>query len=138
MNLKTTCCEYHADGGMFGNPCVGAKTQGAVKILVDSDSDTKAILESEELLPPMAARRFKIGDVVRNSEAVFSHYRDGSLYYIVTFSDPASPETGILRYQFPITVEEAKGGVFLSHHKAITLMRWIRKAMEGHDFWPAK
>lgn len=97
------------------------------------------ILQSEELLPPMAARRFTIGQIVKgDAKATFSHYRDEKLYYIVEFSDPESPETGILRYQFPITVEEAKGGVFLRDHKAITLMRWIRKAMESHDFWPAR
>lgn len=47
----------------------------------------------------------------------FEFYRDGSLWY--------KTDSG---YQFPVPVEDTKGGTFLAHYpRAITLMRWIRK-----------
>jgi hypothetical protein len=65
-----------------------------------------------------------------NNKAKFSHYRDGNLWYIV--------EVDGKNYNFPISNEEAKGGTFLAEHKAVTLMRWIRKALDGNTFQLAK
>jgi hypothetical protein len=68
--------------------------------------------------------------VANDNTAKFSHYRDTTLWYIV--------EVDGMKYIFPITAEEAKGGTFLAEHKAITLMRWIRKALDGKTFQPVK
>jgi hypothetical protein len=90
-----------------------------------------------------------IGD---DNKARFSHYRDGNLFYTIEIVDPEQGATSIaqsaieevfenpkmLRYQFPISNEEAKGGTFLAEHKAITLMRWIRKALDANTFQRAK
>ena len=68
--------------------------------------------------------------VARSNKAVFSHYRDGNFFYVVTVHDK--------RYSFPIPIEDAKGTTFFAEFKAITLMRWIRKAIENKTFQPMK
>jgi hypothetical protein len=65
-----------------------------------------------------------------NNKALFSHYRDGNFFYAV--------EVGGKRYSFPISLEEAKGATLLAEFKAITLMRWIRKALADKTFQPAR
>jgi hypothetical protein len=64
------------------------------------------------------------------NKASFSHYRDGNFFYAV--------EVEGKKYSFPISLEEAKGATLLAEHKAITLMRWIRKALEAKTFQLAK
>ena len=65
-----------------------------------------------------------------NNTARFSHYRDGNFFYIV--------EVEGKRYSFPISLEEAKGATMLAEFKAITLMRWIRKALADKTFQLAR
>jgi len=65
-----------------------------------------------------------------NNKARFSHYRDGNFFYVVTVEGQA--------HSFPIPVEDAKGTTLFAEFKAITLMRWIRKALEDKTFQPAK
>lgn len=64
-----------------------------------------------------------------NNKARFSHYRDGNFFYVVKVEDRA--------YRFPIPIEDAKGTTLVAEFKAITLMRWIRKALEDKSFQPA-
>lgn len=65
-----------------------------------------------------------------NNKANFSHYRDGNFFYVVKVQDHV--------YSFPIPIEEAKGTTLFAEFKAITLMRWIRKAIENKTFQRAK
>lgn len=65
-----------------------------------------------------------------NNKARFSHYRDGRFFYLVKVEDRT--------YSFPIPIEDAKGATLFAEFKAITLMRWIRKALEDKTFQPAK
>ena len=69
-------------------------------------------------------------EIVSGNTARFSHYRDGNFFYVV--------EVGGKAYSFPISIEEAKGGTFLAEHKAVSLMRWIRKALDGKTFQLAR
>jgi len=55
--------------------------------------------------------------VSNKNKASFSHYRDGNFFYVVDGQDQ--------KYSFPIPIQDAK---------AITLMRWIRKAIEDRTF----
>jgi hypothetical protein len=64
--------------------------------------------------------------VSNGNKAKFSHYRDGNFFYVVRLQDQA--------YSFPISIEEAKGATLFAEFKAITLMRWIRKAIEDKTF----
>jgi hypothetical protein len=69
-------------------------------------------------------------EIVTGNTARFTHYRDGNLFYAV--------EVDGKTYSFPISNEEAKGGTFLAEHKAVNLMRWIRKALDAKTFQPAR
>ena len=60
--------------------------------------------------------------VSNNNKASFSHYRDGNFFYLVKVQEHM--------YSFPIPIEDAKGTTLFAEFKAITLMRWIRKAIE--------
>ena len=60
------------------------------------------------------------------NKAKFSHYRDGNFFYLVKVQDQT--------YSFPIPIEDAKGTTLFAEFKAITLMRWIRKAIEDKSF----
>ena len=68
--------------------------------------------------------------VASGNKARFDHYRDGNFFYAV--------EVNGKKYTFPISIEETKGACFLAEHKAITLMRWIRKALDAKTFQPAR
>ena len=68
--------------------------------------------------------------VANNNPAKFSHYRDGNFFYNVEVEGD--------KYAFPISLEEAKGATMLADFKAITLMRWIRKALDANTFQPVK
>ncbi len=60
------------------------------------------------------------------NKAKFSHYRDDNCFYLVEVQDQT--------YSFPIPIEDAKGTTLFAEFKAITLMRWIRKAIEDKTF----
>jgi hypothetical protein len=60
--------------------------------------------------------------VGNNNKARFSHYRDGNFFYVVEVQGQA--------YSFPIPIEDVRGTTLFAEFKAITLMRWIRKAIE--------
>ena len=58
--------------------------------------------------------------------AKFYFVRDKQIFYTVELQDKTV-------YQFPISFDETKGGTFTCDMPAITLMRWIRKAIEGEN-----
>ena len=68
--------------------------------------------------------------VSSGNKASFSHYRDGNFFYVVKVHDKT--------YSFPIPIEDAKGTTLFAEFKAITLMRWIRKAIEDKTFQLAR
>lgn len=69
----------------------------------------------------------KVGEIVKNErKAVFSFYRQGYMYYNVEMEDGT--------YSFPIPVDDLAGATVSNTEKAITLMRYIRKAIEGEMF----
>jgi hypothetical protein len=68
--------------------------------------------------------------VSNDNKARFSHFRDGNFFYVV--------EVQGQRYSFPIPIEDAKGTTLFAEFKAITLMRWIRKAIEARTFQLAR
>jgi hypothetical protein len=69
----------------------------------------------------------KITDIVRNNKpAHFSFYRAGHIYYNV--------EVGGQIYVFPIALQDVGNASLFATMKAITLMRWIRKALADGTF----
>ena len=72
----------------------------------------------------------KVLDIVkdRNRTAKFSYFCGGQLYYTVEFKENT--------YQFPIDTDpkEVGSAPFDKEIKAITLMRYIRKAINDEEF----
>jgi hypothetical protein len=55
-----------------------------------------------------------------------SFYRQGNLFYNVTVDGT--------EYTFPVSLEDLGGASVMAQEKAITLMRYIRKALEADTF----
>jgi len=68
----------------------------------------------------------KIRDIVKDNVARFSFYRAGHAFYEV--------EVDGTKYKFPVSLEDLGTATLLAEHKAITLMRYIRKALEEKTF----
>ena len=62
----------------------------------------------------------KIRDIVKDNVARFSFYR--------------AVEVDGTKYKFPVSLEDLGTATLLAEHKAITLMRYIRKALEDKTF----
>jgi len=62
----------------------------------------------------------------------FDYYRAGYLYYW-TFMKGTSE-----MYSFPVPIDDIGGATLLSSDKAITFMRWIRKAIEDNTMVKTK
>jgi hypothetical protein len=70
----------------------------------------------------------KISELVKGNKARFSYYRDGNMYYDVVTPD----ERTLARFPIDMTNREDIGNAtFNCEHKAIELMRYIRKSIEG-------
>jgi hypothetical protein len=75
--------------------------------------------------PHHVAARIRHSSVCSGSDS-FSHYRDGNFFYVVAAHDQ--------KYSFPIPIEDAKDTTLFAEFKALTLMRWIRKAIKDKTF----
>jgi len=77
---------------------------------------------------------YKISDVInaetKNYKAIFSFYRSGKLYYTVI------DDNGKAIWEFPVDITDTHDigdATFSSEFKAITLMRYIRKAIDSES-----
>ena len=68
----------------------------------------------------------KIKDIVKNNTAYFLYYRHQHIYYGVDTSDG--------KYMFPIPLEDVQDATINASEKAITVMRYIRKALDDSTF----
>lgn len=64
--------------------------------------------------------------VGKNNKVTFSHYRAGMFYYYVPRLD------GTEVYTFPVPADDVGNGTLLNEDKAITYMRWIRRAISDN------
>lgn len=70
-----------------------------------------------------------VKDIVKNNNiANFSRYQSQNLYYAV--------EVDFVTYEFPVPISDIGDTAFASYYKAITLMRYIRQALDSGDFLP--
>ena len=67
-----------------------------------------------------------IKQIVKDNMARFSFYRTGNMFYIVDVEGQ--------KYQFPVSLEDMGGATLTAEFKAITLMRYIRKALADGTF----
>jgi len=73
----------------------------------------------------MSELNYNITDIVKGT-CTFEYYRAQTLYYSVM-------NQGI-KYIFPVDMEDVGGGTLEKFMKGITMMRWIRKAIEVGSF----
>ncbi len=67
-----------------------------------------------------------IKEIVKNNETRFSFLRGGNAYYTVTVDGTV--------YTYPVSLEDLGGASIFATMKAITLMRYIRKALVDKTF----
>ncbi len=71
----------------------------------------------------------KIKDIVKGHFVEFSFYRQGNFYYEVTCFTGDDNEKATV-FQFSVPLDDIGTATLLPRDKAITFMRWIRKAQE--------
>lgn len=75
-----------------------------------------------------------IKDLIKNNTVHFDSYRQGVFYYtIIYLVKSANQEQEIpygTEFQFPVPLDDIGTATLLKEDKAITFMRWIRKAKE--------
>ena len=70
-----------------------------------------------------------IKEIVKDTVSIFSYACAGVLYYTVTVGEDT--------YQFPVDMndrDDVGTTAFVAEYKTITLMRYVRKALESGDF----
>jgi hypothetical protein len=77
-------------------------------------------------LPIYNPKNMNIKHIVKNNTARFSFYRAGYMYFEVAVDGQLS--------RFPVSLEDLGTATLFAEHKPITLMRYIRKALQDHTF----
>ena len=67
-----------------------------------------------------------IKDIVKDNIVYFDYYRSGTMYYLVRVNE--------INYSFPVPLDDVGNASLLRKDKAITYMRWIRKALKDKTF----
>jgi hypothetical protein len=67
-----------------------------------------------------------IKEIVKDNIVEFSSYRNNMFYYNIEIDGDW--------YQFQIEREDIEGSTLMAKDKAITFMRWIRKAIKDNTF----
>jgi hypothetical protein len=67
-----------------------------------------------------------IKDLVKNNNAEFDSMRNGYAYYTIIYNDK--------NYKFPVDLVDVGNAELKRTEKAITMMRFIRKALDGGQF----
>lgn len=82
-----------------------------------------------KIMKELDIKRFIYKDLNGNmSQVHFQHYRQGFFFYAV--EDFYSSEL----YEFPVPADDIGTATMLRTDKAITFMRWIRKAIKDGTF----
>lgn len=77
-------------------------------------------------------------DLIKNNYCHFDSYRAGFLYYKIHYDrgfggGVQGPSEVVETYQFTIPIDDVGNATLNFKEKAITLMRWIRKAHESNQ-----
>lgn len=65
-----------------------------------------------------------IKDLIKDNTVAFHHYRNGNMFYWLYTREDI--------YEFPVPLEDIGNATLEANDKAITFMRYIRKAIEGN------
>lgn len=71
---------------------------------------------------------FSIKDIVKDNKVYFIFYRQQHMYYGINVGDK--------KLMFPVPLEDVMDASLFAEEKAITYMRYIRKAIEGGTLVP--
>jgi len=77
----------------------------------------------------------EIKNLIKDNYVRFDSYRQGYFYYnLEKIVDNENSQTGqsIEKYQFVVPIGDIGTATLLSQDKAITFMRWIRKAIQDN------
>ena len=69
-----------------------------------------------------------IKEIVKNNTVRFDRYRQNHMYYVVAVPGEDS------EFSFPVPLEDIGDATLNAEDKAITFMRYIRKAIEDGTF----
>lgn len=69
-------------------------------------------------------------NLITGNYCSFESVRAGFLYYLI---DEVVEDTIVNTYRFTIPLDDIGNGTLNAREKAITLMRWIRKACEANE-----
>ena len=73
-----------------------------------------------------------IKELIKGNFVKFDSYRQGNFYYKVAVSNQATQQGESITYLFIVPVDDIGTATLLSEDKAITFMRWIRKAINDN------
>ena len=70
-----------------------------------------------------------IKELIKDNFVKFDSYRQGSFYYKITDVAQTALQGESIAYLFIVPIDDIGTATLLSEDKAITYMRWIRKAI---------
>ena len=73
-----------------------------------------------------------IKDLIKDNFVKFDSYRRGIFYYKITDSKQSALPEESVTYIFTVPVDDIGTATLLPESKAITFMRWIRKAINDN------
>jgi hypothetical protein len=71
-----------------------------------------------------------IKQLIKDNRVKFDSYRQGNFYYKII--DSAQIQGESITYLFTVPIDDIGTATLLSEDKAITYMRWIRKAISNN------
>ena len=79
-----------------------------------------------------------IKELIKDNRVNFDSYRQGNFYYRITDRKLSAIEGKDIAYLFIVPVDDIGAATLLSEDKAITFMRWIRRAIGKNALVRAK
>lgn len=90
---------------------------------IPTDEDREAFQNAEDI---RSQEEYDIKQLIKGNYVHFSSFRQGFFHYNVLTNN------GV--YSFPVPINDIGTGTMLATDKAISYMRWIRKAIEDKTF----
>ena len=73
-----------------------------------------------------------IKELIKDNFVKFDSYRQGNFYYKIIKSEQTALRGESIAYLFTVPIDDIGTATLLSEDKAITFMRWIRKAINDN------
>ena len=77
---------------------------------------------------------YNMTELVKGHRVSFQSFRQGVFYYILTTIEDVENGMKFTDYQFGVPLDDIGTATLKAQDKAITFMRWIRKAIEDKTF----